>query len=377
MRSYGRASIHEFLADLVVYRNLVPADPRLLPLAEIRGHVGLPEGVTPRKSQPDYARVMAHLLQQARALDAPGTSIKRLIYVGDTRMNDGIAFANICRASGWPGLAFIGSERDEPAHIEIVEQGEQTLYLSNRWAALSDFDGFCRGQGFLIDEQTAVVVDLDKTALGARGRNDRVIDRARVEAVRRTVGDLLGDAFGTESFLAAYDCLNQPEFHPFTADNQDYLAYICLILGSGLYALEPLVAEVRARRLTAFEQFIAQVDARAEELSADLRDIHSSVYTRVRQGDPTPFKAFRYNEYQTTVGRMGWLDDGASAEELVEEEIVITQEVREAALAWRERGAVLFGLSDKPDEASIPMDDLTAQGYQPIHRMETHAIGWA
>jgi len=375
MRNYGHTSVHEFLGDLVVYRNLVPLDLRLPPLAEMRPQVGLPEGLIPRKSEPEYARVMVHLLQQARALDAPGTSIERLVYLGDTRMNDGTAFANICRAGGWAGLAFIGAEQDGPARVEVVEQEEGALYLANRWAALADFDRFCRERGFPLDERTAVIVDLDKTALGARGRNDHVIDQARVEAVRHTVGDLLGDSFNPEDFQAAYACLNQPEFHPFTADNQDYLAYVCLILGSGLYALEPLVAEVRAGHMRTFEQFIAGVDDRTGELSANLRHIHSSVYALVQQGDPTPFKAFRYNEYRATVERMGWLGDDAPVAELLGKEIVITQEVREVALAWRKRGALLFGLSDKPDEASIPTDDLAAQGYRPIHRVETHAVG--
>jgi len=378
MKTYGRTSVHEFLGDCVVYRNLAPVDPRLPPLAEIRPHVGLPEGVTPRKSQPEYARVMAHLLRQARALDIPGTPIERLIYVGDTRMNDGTAFANLCRAGDWPGLAFIGSEKSDPAQVEVVEQDAQsagTLYLSNRWAALPDFDRFCCERGFPLDERTAVIIDLDKTALGARGRNDHVIDRARVEAVRRTIGDLLGEGFDPEGFQTAYDRLNQVEFHPFTTDNQDYLAYICLILGSGLYQLEPLVADVHAGRMTTFDQFIAEVNDRAAELPADLRRIHSNVYKLARQGNPTPFKAFRYNEFQTTVGRMGHLGDDASVAELLREEIVITQEVREAALKWRAEGALLFGLSDKPDEASIPTGDLSAQGYRAIHQVETHAVG--
>ncbi len=375
MRNYGYTSIYEFLGDMVVYRNLAPVDPRLPPLAEIRECVDLPAGLTPRKSQPEYARVMAYLLRRARALDVPGTAIEQLVYVGDTRLNDGTAFANLCRAGGWPGLAFIGSERDEPAHVEIVEQDGSTLYLANRWAALAEFDRFCRERGFPLDARTAVIVDLDKTAFGARGRNDHVINQARVEAVRRTVGDLLGDNFDPQGFQAAYDCLNQTEFHPFTTDNQDYLAYVCLILGSGLYGLEPLVAEVRAGHLVTFEQFITGVDDRAGELPPALRRIHNRVYARVRQGDPTPFKAFRYNEYQATVERMGQLDDNAPVAELLEQEIVITQEVREVALAWRERGALLFGLSDKPDEASIPTDNLAAQGYRPIHRVKTHAVG--
>jgi hypothetical protein len=220
-----------------------------------------------------------------------------------------------------------------------------------------------------------VIVDLDKTALGARGRNDQVIDRARVEAVRRTVGNLLGSGFDPDGFQAAYDLLNQLEFHPFTSDNQDYLAYICLILGSGLYALEPLVDEVRGGHLVSFEQFIAGVDQQSGELPAELRAIHASIYELVQQGDPTPFKAFRYNEYLTTVGRMGNLEDIASVQELLASEIVVTQEVRQMALAWRDRGALLFGLSDKPDEASVPSDEQAAAGHQPIHRVETHAVG--
>jgi hypothetical protein len=375
MQSHGRTAVHEFLGDGVVYRNLVPMDSRLPPLDEVRSHLGLAAGVVPRKSEPTYARVIVHLLRLARALDAPGTAIERLVYVGDTRLNDGTAFANICRAGSWPGLCFIGSERDGASPVEIVEQDEGLLYLANRWAALADFDRFCRDRGFLLDARTAAIVDLDKTALGARGRNDQVIDRARVEAVRRTVGDLLGDSFCPAAFQRGYDLLNQPEFHPFTADNQDYLAYVCLILGSGLYELESLLADVRSGRLAGFAQFIAGVESRSGDLPADLRDIHGSIYGSVQQGDPTPFKAFRYNEYQATVERMGHLPDDTPVEELLANEIVVTQEVRETAMAWRERGVLLFGLSDKPDEASIPSGDLPARGHQRIHRTVTHAVG--
>jgi hypothetical protein len=189
------------------------------------------------------------------------------------------------------------------------------------------------------------------------------------------VGDLLGDDFDAAGFQQAYDLLNQPEFHAFTTDNQDYLAYVCLILGSGLYALAPLAAEVRGGQLASFAQFIAQVDARAGELPASLRRIHRGIYECVLQGDPTPFKAFRHNEYRVTVERMGVLPDAAPVADLLAGEILITQEVREVALRWREQGALLFGLSDKPDEASIPSDALAAEGYEPIHRTETHVVG--
>jgi hypothetical protein len=375
MRVYGRTAIHEFLADFIVYRNLAPLDERLPSLDEVREEANVARGVTPRKSQPAYARVIVQLLQAARALDAPGTELKRLIYVGDTRMNDGTAFANVARAGAWPGLAFIASEKAEPSPPEIVMGDEGALYLADRWDAIVDFERVCRERDFPIDTNTAVIVDLDKTALGARGRNDHVINQARVEAVRRTVGDLLGDAFDPEAFRTAYDELNQTEYHPFTADNQDYLAYVCLILGSGLYRLEALSERVRGGEMTSFDQFIDEVEVRAGDLAPSLREIHKRIYARVQENDPTPFKAFRYSEYRATVERMGCLGDDASARELLTSEIVITQEVRETALRWKAAGALLFGLSDKPDEASIPTDGLAAQGYQSIHRVETHAVG--
>jgi hypothetical protein len=411
MKVYGRTSVHEFLGDFVVYRNLIPLDKRLPTLDDVRGSAtqaaGVPEGVTPRKSEPAYARVIVQLLRAARTIDAPQAALERLIYVGDTRMNDGTAFANIARAGGWPGMAFIASERSDPQPPEIIgidsipeqEEGSGspgTIYLANRWAAITEgatghsFEALCRKRGFPIDEQTAIIVDLDKTALGARGRNDHVINQARVEAVRRTVGELLGDAFDEDAFQAAYDALNQSEFHPFTADNQDYLAYICLILGSGLYRLKPLLERVRGwsrrgrcsasstrDRMASFEQFIAEVDEQSDVLPGSLREIHERIHRRVQMGDPTPFKAFRYNEYHATVERMGCLGDDAPAEELLASEIVITQEVREAALRWKGQGALLFGLSDKPDEASVPTEELADKGFRAIHRIETHAVGEA
>ncbi|MGD8627381.1 MAG: hypothetical protein PVJ34_22805, partial [Anaerolineae bacterium] len=60
---------------------------------------------------------------------------------------------------------------------------------------------------------------------------------------------------------------------------------------------------------------------------------------------------------------------------LLASKIVVTQEVRAAAQRWRGQGALLFGLSDKPDEASIPSAELAAGGYRPIHRTPTWAVG--
>jgi hypothetical protein len=376
MNVYGRTSIGEFLGDNVVYRSLEPVDDRLPTLDHLRADLGLPPGRVPRKSEPDYARVIVRILAAARALAGSDRPIERLIFVGDTRLNDGTAFDNICQAGGWPGLAFIGSEKgDEPA-VEVVSTASgQQIYLSNRWAALYDFDRFCAERGLPVDERAAVIVDLDKTALGARGRNDHVINQARVQAVRDTVADFLGADFDEAAFTAVYGRFNDVAFHPFTTDNQDYLAYLCLVVVGGLFDADQLADDILGGRMDSFRAFIEAVDARQADLPGGLAAIHAAIYANVRAGDPTPFKAFRRQEFHATIRRMGCLLDSASVEALFADEIVITQEVRAVALEWRSRGALLFGLSDKPDEASLPTPDQAAQGLLPIHHVETHAVG--
>jgi hypothetical protein len=372
MKSYGRTTLSEFLGDLVVYRKLAPVDARLPSQAEARRALGMPDGRTPRKSELDYARLVAHILGAARALDAPGAKIERLLYLGDTQLHDGVTFTNLCQVGGWQGRALIVNEKPEALKIS----GEHhPIYLSNRWEGVFEFDQICRAQALTVDEHTAVILDLDKTALGGRGRNDKVIDGARVLAVHQTVAGALGKEFDPQSFQTAYEQFNQSRYHPFTADNQDYVAYVCLVLGSGLYRLEAVLEQINTGRLSTFEQFIAQVEQRKAEMNPGLRQIHESIFANVLAGDPTPFKAFRANEYRITTGRMGCCDDQAPVETLLETEILITQEVRQMALEWKGRGALIFGLSDKPDEAALPGAELAAQGALALHKVVTHAVG--
>lgn len=376
LRAYPKTDLGEILGDRVVYRNLRPVDRRLPSIEAFGPSIGLPAGRIPRKNEPEYAQAIVHLLRRARSLDAPGTELARLIYLGDTQLNDGTAFVNICREGGFEGAAFIGAETNDPEafQVETNPKGE-VVYLANRWSLLGAFDSYCAQHGLHIDEATAVIVDLDKTALGARGRNAKVIDKARVRAMHDTVADLLGESFDQVAFQAAYDELNQVDYHPFTKDNQDYLAYICLIASSGLYSLPAVLTGVRDGRLTSFKHFIDQVEARLEVLQPELAELHRQIYANVQRNDPTPFKAFRRKEYLATVARMGQLDESAPLERMLAEEIVITQEVRAIALEWLARGALIFGLSDKPDEASLPTAEAAASGLRPIHRTETHSVG--
>lgn len=374
LQVFGPASMAELFGDFIVYRRLEPSDPRLPGLGQLWKALSWPAYRIPRKAEPEYALVVARILETARRLDAPHARLERLMFLGDTYMNDGSAFANLCAAGGWEGLAFIGADKPAEAPQTRVEG---RVFLANRWAGLAEFLEYARRQGFAFDEQLAVVIDMDKTLVGARGRNDKIIDAVRVQAVKDTVASALGAQFDHPAFQHAYDTLNQQVYHPFTQDNQDLLAYLCLIIGAGLYSLEEVLEGYQAGHIPSFDAFIHLVDRRREELrAAGLLDLHQEVLTAWDAGDPTPFKAFRYREYELTAARYDPSPaDDIPMEGLLQERILITQEVRQAAQYLRRQGALIFGLSDKPDEASMPRPAMTTQGWKALHHCPTLCVG--
>jgi hypothetical protein len=192
------------------------------------------------------------------------------------------------------------------------------------------------------------------------------------------MAEVLGNQFDMKRFRMIYDELNQPPYHPFTADNQDYLAYICLMVGGGVYDYETLLADLAAGRLSTFAQFVEVCAERVQDrASSELLPVHQEVYANFRRGDPTPFKSFRYREYEETVARMDLLPTETDPGRLLAEEIVITREVVDLARFLQEQGVLLFGLSDKPDEASIPRTKLAGEGYAPIHQTRMKVVGEA
>jgi hypothetical protein len=249
------------------------------------------------------------------------------------------------------------------------------LMVANRWQGLEAFPAWVQGEGLVCDERAAVLIDIDKTFIGARGRNDRVIDAARVAAVRQTVEELLGGDFDETGFRAVYDELNKQQYHHFTADNQDYLAYICLMVVGGVFHADEMWAELEAGRLTGFTQFVTLCDARRQGMGEGLALAHREVTTNLRQGDPTPFKSFRFREYFATVERMDCLASDTPEPELLRGEILITGEVTRAAQQLLDMGVLTFGISDKPDEASLPPKAVAEAGGQPIHRVQMKVMG--
>lgn len=368
---YPKRTLADYLADRIVYRNLRPADMSLPGLAEVWQQVGLDSPRIPRKTEPAYAATIVQLLQAAQA-GRHMAPLRDALFIGDTHMNDGTAARNI--GAHLPLRGFIGTDRlNKPEQICF----DGPLMIANRWRHLEQWLSWVQSEGMACDERSAVLVDIDKTCIGGRGRNDAVIDAARVAAVRQTVEEVLGGDFDEAGFHGVYDTLCQPEYHPFTADNQDYLAYISLMVMGGVVPADEFWAELKAGRLAGFHQFLAVCDGRRAHMSDGLACIHAEVHGNVAQGDPTPFKSFRYREYFATVSRMDYLPDTTPRAELLSREIVITAEVGETLEWLAGRGALIFGISDKPDEASLPPADPSSQGYQALHRTCMKVVGGA
>ena len=366
-------ALYDVLGDSVVYRDLNPVDQRLPRREALLAEAGFPVGRVPRKRDPEYALAIRPLLNAARALKSDGGVIRRVLFIGDTRMNDTLAARNLEVVAGLPTLGFICDERIDQQPRAHVENG---VFFSNRWSDLAEFAGLARERGFVIDADTAIIVDIDKTALGARGRNHGAIDLARTEAIRQVARRALGAAFDEAEFDSAYGELNQQSYHSFTGDNQDYLAYISVMIGGRVCSLDGLLADLAAERIKTFPDFLVGCDGRLEDARSDgLWRIHHEVKTSLEKGDPTLFKSFRVKELETTVARMNCLPRSSPLERLLQEEIVLTREVVEVARFFSRRGAVLLAISDKPPEACIPSPEEALRGKLPLHRVKVKVVG--
>jgi hypothetical protein len=373
LENFGLAALSDFIEDRVIYRSLEPLDRRLPGLKSARYQLGLNEEMIPRKLDPEYAKVSLFILEQFQ--ERRRANLGEIIFIGDTLTGDGQAYQNLRRLSSRPGTAFIGNEKaDQPAEYNVQE--ESNLYTANRWSAIGDWLEWALNQGLKFDKNSVVVVDMDKTALGARGRNDRAIDAARLKGLYRTVNKVLGSNFNAKLFEKHYNALNRSKYYRVTEDNQDYLAYVCLVLNSGLIECDDLLERMHGNSLNSFQHFVRWVETLIVKGGAgeSMRQVHEAVSTSVRTGDPTPFKSFRRQEYTATLEAMNSLPDDVPAEERLTEEITITQEVYEAGKWLAERGCLVMSLSDKPDEASVPHRTQQRE-MDPIHRVQTHAVG--
>ena len=368
---FGLVSLAEFLDDRFVYRDLQPVDRQYQGYIQCARLFGLDPASIPRKTDPAYNKVAVWIVEhlQERQKDA---EVEELLFIGDTVGTDAVAFQKMAAYARWAGSCFIGAE-DLTAPPAMQWDDAHRVVTANRWTLLADWLQALRAAHMALDERTAVILDMDKTLLGARGRNDQVIDEARLVSLHQALETHMADDFHFDEFRSIYDTISRPAYIGLTGDNQDYIIYICLMIQSGIINIREVGGFVQQNML--FDHLVRWISTQMDKnLSMQMRQLHDQYQMCIRNGDATPFKQFRRQEFLNTVQRMGHLQDDVSSDERLQSEICITQEVREASLWFQERGCLLLSLSDKPKEATMP-HTRWHKGLEPIHRIRTHAVG--
>ncbi len=340
------ATIADLTGDAVLYRDLEPCDPHLPRLAELRARLHLPAGPPPRKRDAAYAGIVRALADTMQAARGSGP-LTAMAVIGDTE-NDRLLAAHLRQTSPLPAYAFIGEDRPV-APENLVWYGDTAnatrWHLIHAWAAELDWRG--------VDwARTAVLIDIDKTLLGPRGRSDGAIDDARAEGALAVAARLVPD-LDVALFRRVYAELCRRDWHPFTLDNQDYVVATALLITTGAMTLDDLRARLEAGSLEGFAAFL---DLTGPTVHTALAPLHAELRALVAQGDPTPFKAFRRAELTSTLARMA---DGR---------LTLCGDVYHLCWNLGQRGALLLAASDKPAESAMPTAEQLAQGLRPLHR---------
>ncbi|GAC1357562.1 MAG: hypothetical protein NVSMB42_16630 [Herpetosiphon sp.] len=359
MRFGPAIALADLLGDYVTYRNLRLLDPMI---------TWQPPARLPRKVEPAYGQVVVDLLTAIQSVAHPGTPLTRILVIGDNRATDGVMFEHARCLLPASSHALIVDETGAPQACSPEQAG---ISHADGWPMVDRWSRRLADQGVTIDCTTAVLLDVDKTLLGPRGRNSGVIDLTRGMAMASTIKALVGQAWNQARFDDALSAFNRPALHHFTGDNQDFVALLCLLVVAGGWDRAVLAAEIASGK-TGGPAALIQRALQHHHLQP-IWPALSEMADRVAAGDPTPFKRFREYEYRLTVERMN-VGGELSAPDRLQTELCICGEVYSAAQHWQRAGALIVALSDKPDEAALPSPELAAAGYQPLHHVKTHIV---
>ncbi|MEI7644582.1 MAG: hypothetical protein WCJ55_09920 [Chloroflexales bacterium] len=347
-------TIADLTSDRVYYRDLESCDPTLPGLGTLREPLGLPAGLLPRKREPSYARVALAIAEAAQA-QRGGPPLSTLLVIGDTE-NDRLMARYLNQLPGAPQTYGIIGEDRPVVSASLTWDGP--IAAATRWALLHPWAAELERRGVRWD-RAALLIDIDKTLLGPRGRGDGAIDDARAEGALAVAGDLLGADLDIRMFRRTYAELCRKEWHGFTLDNQDYVVSTALLITCGAISYQDLEAGVDSGELPSFA---ALLDAVTPRVPPPLAALHAELRERVAAGDPTPFKLFRRAEFVSTVARMG---DGRLT--LCGELFTLTERLIAA-------GALCVATSDKPTESALPNSAQAAAGMRPLHRTPARVV---
>lgn len=330
---YKRDFLNTLFEDYIIFRELNIVKEGLPKFDEIKSSLNLK--LLPRKKDKDYVRVLSYLI------DLIG-DFKKIVYLGDTFLNDKSVIENLTSLNRYEVFGIITEGKGKKEKIG-------NIILNDRWEDLIEV---FKELNIEIDKDTLFIVDIDKTLIGARGRNDFSIDKARFDAIKEISKDLIGD-YDERKFFEIYKILNDKKFHNFTEDNQDIVTLLTIIFYLGLYDFQEFIEEYESGKKIDKLNFFKEILEKSNK-NLNFYKVLERCTLRIENGDPTPFLEFRYKEFESTIKRMDFLSDYENIKTLLEEEIMITKEVYDLLIFSKEKGALLFGLSDKPEASTFP-----------------------
>jgi hypothetical protein len=333
---YLRTNLNSIFEDLIIFRelNVIKKDfPKFEKLKEILYLEKLP-----RKKDKDYALFLSYII------DYVG-DFNKVIYIGDTFLNDKSVIENLSKLNKYEVYGIITEGKGKL-------KKEDNIVINNYWENLKYI---FNELNINFDKKTFIIADIDKTLIGARGRNDLSIDKARFDAIREVSKKYIKD-FNEELFFSIYKFLNRKEFHIFTEDNQDIVTLLAIAFNLNLYSFKKFIYEfengIWKDKISFFERVLYLNRDRNEFI-----EIIKECLYKMKNDDPTPFLEFRYKEFEATIKRIDFLSDETETEKLLSEEILITKEVYQILIEGKENGSTIFGLSDKPEASTMPKEN--------------------
>ncbi len=338
---YKRGKLSDIFGNRLVFRELNPVGNSLPQFPEIKTALSLTK--LPRKKDKEYAKALYYIFSKAG-------NFNKVFYIGDTLMSDASVIENF---SEFPDIEMFGiiTREGETDTIEF----RKNFLLNGRWANLERAFSICEEKVFRADERTVLIIDIDKTAIGARGRNDRAIDKARIDAIRELAEEIFGE-INEEKFSKAYQIANRKEFFYITEDNQDIVSLLAFFIYDGAVS----ETELSGGKFETAKELIEKVSVR----NSVLKKYAETVLKNIEEKNPTAFPEFRKKEFLKTIARADFLPDETPIAKLLSEEITITGEVYRLALMLKKRGVVVFGVSDKPALSTMPEE---GSGLPPVY----------
>ncbi len=331
--TYKRAKLSNIFGEYIVFRELNPVKKELPDFEKIKAALSLKK--LPRKKDKEYAEALSYIFSSIRKFE-------KVFYIGDTLMSDLSVIKNFARIPGFKVFGVITRE-GEMNGFELKEN----FLMNGRWANLREAITLCEEKIFRIDDKTVLIIDIDKTAIGGRGRNDKAIDKARIDAIRELASEIFGKV-EEERFSDAYRTANRREFFYITEDNQDIISILSFLLYDGTVS----VSEIEGGKFNTVIELLEKSHSKNEKLTHYVM----KVLENIKSGNPTAFPSFRKKEFQKTIARSDFLPDETPISTLLSEEIMITGEVFDVAEDLKKRGTLVFGVSDKPALSTMPID---------------------